>query len=98
MSNDRVHPVFGPILDAIQGKKYEVSIPQPYDEEGKIPTSEGNKTIPEIMDHLMWCSYKSHRDRGETSHELLVKNGIGNEAMKFRYNNEFKTNNNEKQS
>lgn len=50
-----------------------------------IPTSEGNKTIPEIMDHLQWCSYKNHRDRGETSHELLVKHGIGTEAMKLRY-------------
>lgn len=52
--------------------------------EDKIPTSEGDKTIGQIMDCLMWGSYASNRDYG-CSHELLVKNGIGNEAMRLRY-------------
>ena len=56
--------------------------------ESKIPTSEGDKTIPEIMDHLQWCSYKSHRDRGETSDALLIKHGIGTPAMAKRYEKE----------
>lgn len=67
---------------------HNVTIPQPYDEEGRIPTDQGPKTIPEIMDVLMWGSYKSHRDRGETSHDTLVKFGIGNEAMRERYERE----------
>ncbi len=50
----------------------------------KIPTNQGLKTIPEIMDALMWGSYKANRDYG-CSHELLVKNGIGNDAMKQLY-------------
>ena len=70
------------------------TVPQPYDNEGKIPTSEGNKTIPEIMDHLMWCSYRANRGYG-CSHEGLVRIGIGNEAMKTRYDNENKTTTNE---
>jgi hypothetical protein len=50
----------------------------------KIPTNQGDKTIPEIMDVLMWGSYKSNRDQG-MSHEMLVKHGIGNEQMKTKY-------------
>jgi hypothetical protein len=49
-----------------------------------IPTNKGNLTIPEIMDALMWGSYKSNRDQGCT-HEMLVKHGIGNESMKLKY-------------
>lgn len=52
--------------------------------EAKIPTNHGEKTIPEIMDVLMWRSYKANRDHG-CSHEMLVKWNIGNEAMKQRY-------------
>jgi hypothetical protein len=74
MSNDNVHPIFKGILDALAGQA-------PAD---KIPTSEGDKTIPEIMDHLMWASYKANRGYG-CSHEGLVRIGIGNEAMRQRY-------------
>ena len=49
-----------------------------------IPTSEGQKTIPEIMDSLMWGSYSANRGYG-MSHERLIQWGIGNEAMKERY-------------
>ena len=52
--------------------------------ETKIPTVGGDKTIPEIMDHLMWCSYKANRGYG-VSHESLAKWGIGNDAMKEKY-------------
>lgn len=52
--------------------------------EEKIPTSEGIKTVPEIMDCLMWGSYAANRDGG-MSHEQLAKWGIGNEAMRNRY-------------
>ena len=89
MSNENVHPAFKGILDSISGEdSYKITIPRPYHEDGKIPTSEGDKTIPEIMDCLMWGSYKSHRDRGETSHEQLVKFGIGNEQMRERWERE----------
>ena len=49
-----------------------------------IPTSQGEKTIPEIMDSLMWGSYAANRGYGMT-HEQLMKHGIGNEAMKEKY-------------
>lgn len=63
-----VHPIFEPILDSIE----------------KLPTNLGPKTIPEIMDHLMWSSYAANRGYG-VPHERLVKWGIGNEEMKVRY-------------
>jgi hypothetical protein len=80
MSNENVHPIFHGILDAISG-----NIPQ-----DTIPTSEGGKTIPEVMDHLMWCSYRANRGYG-CSHEGLVRIGIGNEAMRLKYESEIKT-------
>lgn len=61
--------------------------------DNKIPTNQGDKTIPEIMDHLMWASYKANRDYG-CSHEGLVRIGIGNEAMKERYELERQSENN----
>lgn len=77
MSNENVHPIFQPILDSFTN-----GVPA-----DTLPTNEGNKTIPEIMDHLTWCSYKANRGYG-CSHELLVKNGIGNETMRQRYDSE----------
>lgn len=74
MSNENVHPIFKEILDSFTG-----SMPQE-----TLPTSNGDETIPEIMDHLEWCSYKANRGYG-CSHEGLVKIGIGNEAMRLRY-------------
>jgi hypothetical protein len=50
----------------------------------KIPTSEGTKTIPEILDRLMYGSYAANRDYGMT-HEQLLSIGIGNEEMKRHY-------------
>lgn len=52
--------------------------------ENKIPTREGEKTIPEIMDHLTWTAYKANRGYGLT-HEQLVKIGIGNDSYRERY-------------
>lgn len=49
-----------------------------------IPTDKGLKTIPEIMDCLMWGSYRANRDGGCT-HEQLVKIGIGNDQLKAKY-------------
>ena len=49
-----------------------------------LPTNHGPMTIGQIMDHLMYSSYAANRGYG-SSHELLVKNGIGNEAMKEKY-------------
>lgn len=89
MSNENVNSIFKPILDSISGgENYKVSIPDPYEEDGKIPTSDGLKTIPEIMDNLMWCSYRANRGYGSSS-ELLIKNGIGNIAMEERYQREL---------
>jgi hypothetical protein len=74
MSNENVHPAFKGILDSISGES-------PRD---TLPTSEGDKTIPEIMDCLMWGSYNANRGYGCT-HEQLVRFGIGNDAMRERY-------------
>lgn len=52
--------------------------------ENKIPTNQGDKTVAEIMDGLMWGSYSANRGYGMT-HEQLISLGIGNDAMKFRY-------------
>lgn len=41
-------------------------------------------TIPQIMDSLMYSAYKANRNYG-CSHEGLVRIGVGNEAMKERY-------------
>lgn len=49
-----------------------------------IPTTEGNKPIPQIMDSLMYSAYKANRNYG-CSHEGLVRIGVGNEAMRERY-------------
>lgn len=72
--NENVHPLFKPILDS-----FTEGIPA-----DTLPTSEGPKTIPEIMDHLTWCSYRANRGHG-CSHEGLVRIGIGTEAMRERY-------------
>lgn len=58
-----------------------------------IPTNAGNKTVPQIMDHLMYSSYKANRGYG-CSHEGLVKIGIGNDAMKELYELEQQATNN----
>lgn len=50
----------------------------------KIPTNKGNMTIPQIMNMLMYGSYKANRDLG-VKHETLIKFGIGNEEMKTKY-------------
>jgi len=50
----------------------------------KIPTSEGDKTIPQIFSSLMYGSYKANRDEGMT-HEQLRSIGIGNDMMKATY-------------
>lgn len=49
-----------------------------------MQTNEGNKTIPEIMDRLMYGSYSANRDNGMT-HEQLLSIGIGNDEMKNHY-------------
>lgn len=74
MSNENVNPVFNGILDSFSGGP----------KTDAIPTSEGDKTIPEVMDDLMWCSYRANRGYG-CSHEGLVRIGIGNEAMRLMY-------------
>lgn len=54
-----------------------------------IQTGKGDKTIPEIMDSLMWGSYVANRDEG-MSHESLVRFGIGNDQMKQRYESQLR--------
>lgn len=49
-----------------------------------IPTDKGNKSIPEILDRLMYGSYSANRSYGMT-HEQLLSIGIGNEAMRVKY-------------
>jgi len=78
MSNENVHPFFASILDALSGN---------LSTRETIPTTQGDKTIPEIMDHLQWCSYKANRGYG-CSHEALMSIGIGNEAMRLKYDSE----------
>jgi hypothetical protein len=55
--------------------------------ENKIPTSEGDKTPSQIINSLYYASYKSNRDEGVT-HESLINIGIGNDAMKNKYETE----------
>ena len=48
-----------------------------------------NKTeVDEIMSSLMYSSYAANRGYGLT-HEQLVKIGIGNNAMRLKYENEI---------
>lgn len=61
--------------------------------ENTTPTNLGQKTVPQIMDHLIWSSYKANRGYG-CSHEGLVRIGIGNDAMKERYELEMQAINN----
>jgi hypothetical protein len=84
MPNENLHPIFKSIVDSIHYNPFEGAAPTE-----TLPTSEGDKTIPEIMDSLMWGSYKANRGYGCT-HEQLVKIGIGNEAMRLRYDEETK--------
>lgn len=56
-------------------------------ESNTIPTSEGNKTIPQILERLEYGSYAANRDNGMT-HEQLLSIGIGNDGMKFEYESE----------
>lgn len=56
----------------------------------KIPTNHGDMTPEEIIDHLTYSSYKANRGYGAT-HEELLKIGIGNEAMRLKYEQETKT-------
>lgn len=53
----------------------------------KIPTSHGDLTPSEIIDHLTYASYKANRGDGMT-HDQLVRLGIGTEAMKLKYEQE----------
>lgn len=53
-------------------------------ENNTLPTNHGDKTIPQIMDHLTYSCYRYNRDLG-CSHEGLVRIGVGNGAMKERY-------------
>lgn len=50
-------------------------------------------TIPQIIDSLMYSAYKANRSYG-CSHEGLVRIGVGNEAMKERYELEQQSINN----
>lgn len=56
----------------------------------KIPTNHGNMTPEQIVEHLQYSSYKANRGYGAT-HEELLKIGIGNEAMRLKYEQETKT-------
>ena len=50
-----------------------------------------NKTeVDEIISSLMYSSYAANRGYGLT-HEQLVTIGIGNDAMRLKYENEIKT-------
>lgn len=54
----------------------------------KIPTSEGDKTPSQIINSLMWGSYKANMGYGCT-HEQLLSIGIGNDLMKEKYEKEI---------
>ena len=46
--------------------------------------------VDEIMSSLVYSSYAANRGYGLT-HEQLVNIGIGNDAMRLKYENEIKT-------
>ena len=52
--------------------------------ENKLQTDKGQHTPLEIIDYLTYVSYKTNRNLG-CSHEGLLNIGLGNEAMKQRY-------------
>jgi hypothetical protein len=58
-----------------------------------IPTSHGNLTPEQIVEHLTYQSYAHNRDLGST-HESLVRIGVGTESRRIRYENEKQTINN----
>ena len=53
-------------------------------EKVKIPTDKGQQTIPEVLNSLMYASYAANRGYGLT-HEQLIREGIGNDQMKLKY-------------
>ena len=55
----------------------------------KIKTNKGNKTPLQIIDMLMYGSYKANRGYGMT-HEQLKSIGIGNDLMRIKYDIEIK--------
>lgn len=56
-------------------------------ENNTIPTNKGELNIGQILDHLQYSSYAANRGYGMT-HEQLVSIGIGNDAMKEKYERE----------
>jgi hypothetical protein len=54
-----------------------------------IPTNKGQLSIGQILDELAYSSYATQRNYG-CSHELLAKNGLGNDQFKERYESELK--------
>lgn len=52
-----------------------------------IPTSKGDLTPEQILDHLIYSSYKVQRQSGCT-HEQLMRIGLGKQEYNERYNKE----------
>lgn len=50
----------------------------------KFNTDKGKLDANQLFDVLMWGSYKANRDYGMT-HEQLISIGVGNDAMRQRY-------------
>ncbi len=57
--------------------------------EPTLPTNKGYLTASQIKDELTYGSYAANRSYG-MKHEALVRIGIGNDAMKERYESETK--------
>lgn len=62
----------------------------------KIPTSEGEKTIPEIIDWLTYCSYRANRGYGMSHERLQRLSSCFTDAMKVKYERELTTDKNTK--
>lgn len=74
MQHSQVHPIFAEILNSIFPGNEET-----------LPTTEGDKTIPQILNKLGYACYEYNRDEEGMSHEQLVKIGLGTEEFKQYY-------------
>lgn len=74
-SNSHVNQLFQNILNCFT---------DPTGQPETIPTDNGDSTVSEITDRLLYGSYEANRGYG-LSHEQLVNLGIGNDQFKTAY-------------
>jgi hypothetical protein len=84
MQNENLHPLFNEILHSFF-PGHQSPIENSKDE--TIPTSIGDKTPAQILNHLGYCTYKAQRDLG-MSHDRLVFHKLATDEYLIRYEEE----------